>query len=234
MGSVRGNNLFQSFSQFNLNAGEVAAFSGPKGIQNILSRVTGGSPSSINGTIRSDITGANFFFINPNGIVFGPNAAIDVSGSFAASTANYLKLADGAMAMSLENLVGVMRKVSAMREARCALVIDYASRISRQPDRLDPAEHRFFVAAERISLTSHPIVPKGADIASPGGKARFNPILWLVNRAQDLPSWLALDSTRVAPLTRNCSPCSMKSPPRVSTVTEVSTWSLIPKMRNHC
>lgn len=96
MGSVRGNNLFQSFSQFNLNAGEVAAFSGPKNIQNILSRVTGGSASSINGTIRSDITGANFFFINPNGMVFGPNAAIDVSGSFAASTANYLKLADGA------------------------------------------------------------------------------------------------------------------------------------------
>jgi hypothetical protein len=112
-----------------------------------------------------------------------------------------LKLADGAMAMSLENLVGVMRKVATMREARCALVIDYASRISRQPDRLDAAEHRFFVAAERISLTSHPIVPKGADIASSNGKARFNPILWLVNRGQDLPSWLALDSTRVAVLT---------------------------------
>lgn len=114
-----------------------------------------------------------------------------------------LKLADGAMAMSLENLVGVMRKVASMREARCALVIDYASRISRQPDRLDAAEHRFFVAAERISLTSHPIVPKGADIASANGRqdSRFNPILWLVNRGQDLPSWLALDSTRVAALT---------------------------------
>jgi len=96
MGSVRGNNLFHSFAQFNLSAGDVAAFSGPKGIQNILSRVTGGSASSINGTIRSEIAGANFFFINPNGVVFGPNAAIDVSGSFAASTANYLKLADGA------------------------------------------------------------------------------------------------------------------------------------------
>ncbi len=96
MGSTRGNNLFQSFAQFNLTAGEVATFSGPANIQNILSRVTGGSPSSINGTIRSDIVGANFFFINPSGIIFGPNAAINVSGSFAASTANYLKLADGA------------------------------------------------------------------------------------------------------------------------------------------
>ncbi len=111
-----------------------------------------------------------------------------------------LKLADGVMPMSLENLIGVMRKVAGQREARCALVVDFASRLTRQPDHLDANEHRFFVAAERISLTAHPIVPKGADIATDNGKARFNPILWLVNRVQDLPSWLALDSTRVAVL----------------------------------
>ena len=96
MGAVRGNNLFHSFAQFNLQAGEVASFSGNAKIQNILSRVTGSGASSINGTIRSEIPNANFFFINPNGVIFGPSAAIDVSGSFAASTANYLKLADGA------------------------------------------------------------------------------------------------------------------------------------------
>ena len=112
-----------------------------------------------------------------------------------------LKLADGVMPMSLENLVGVMRKVTAQREARCALVVDFASRLTRQPDHLDANEHRFFVAAERASLTAHPIVPKGADVATPGGKARFNPVLWLVNRGQDLPSWLSLDSPRIALLT---------------------------------
>ena len=96
MGLTRGRNLFHSFTQFDLKAGDVAAFSGPATIQNILSRVTGGNPSSIDGTIRSDIAGGNFFFINPNGVIFGPNAVVDVSGSFAASTANYLKLADGA------------------------------------------------------------------------------------------------------------------------------------------
>ncbi|MFO1315510.1 MAG: AAA family ATPase [Burkholderiales bacterium] len=111
-----------------------------------------------------------------------------------------LKLADGAMPTSLENLVGVMRKVAGQRDARCALVVDFASRLSRQPDHLDANEHRFFVAAERISLAAHPVVPKGADIATPEGKARFNPVLWLVNRGQDLPSWLTLDSPRVAVL----------------------------------
>jgi hypothetical protein len=111
-----------------------------------------------------------------------------------------LKFVDGAMATSLENLVVLMKKVAAQREARCALVIDFASRIPRAADRLDAAEHRFFVAAERLSLMANPIVPKGANIATANGKARFNPILWLVNRPQDLPGWLTLDSTRVSVL----------------------------------
>jgi filamentous hemagglutinin family protein len=96
LGRTVGNNLFHSFSQFNLSAGDVATFSGPANIQNILARVTGGSASSIDGTIRSTINGANFFLINPSGIMMGPNASIDVSGSFAVSAANYLKLANGA------------------------------------------------------------------------------------------------------------------------------------------
>lgn len=95
MGTTRGNNLFHSFLQFDLASGDTATFTGPANIQNILCRVTGSGASSINGTIKSDISGANFFFLNPNGIIFGPNAAIDLTGSFTASTANYLKLADG-------------------------------------------------------------------------------------------------------------------------------------------
>ena len=120
----------------------------------------------------------------------------DSTGVFPSRTST-----DGAMPTSLENLVALMRKVAGQREARCALVIDFASRLTRQPDHLDANEHRFFVAAERISLTAHPIVPRGADIGSANGKAHFNPVLWLVNRGQDLPSWLALDSTRVSVLT---------------------------------
>jgi filamentous hemagglutinin family protein len=96
LGLTRGGNLFHSFARFDLKAGDVAAFTGPVGLQNILNRVTGGGPSTIDGTIRSEVAGANFFFINPNGVMFGPGAVVDVSGSFAASTANYLKLADGA------------------------------------------------------------------------------------------------------------------------------------------
>jgi filamentous hemagglutinin family protein len=90
-GTQVGGNLFHSFSQFNLTSGEIASFSGPTGIANIISRVTGGA-SSIDGTIRSTISGANLFLVNPAGIMFGPNAALDVTGSFHATTADYLRL----------------------------------------------------------------------------------------------------------------------------------------------
>jgi hypothetical protein len=109
-----------------------------------------------------------------------------------------LKLVEGAMPVSLENLIAVMKKVAGLRDARCAMVVDFASRLARSPDHLDANEHRFFVAAERLSLMANPIVPKGADIATANGKARFNPVLWLANRPQDLPGWLSFDSTRVS------------------------------------
>lgn len=100
-GIQKGGNLFQSFSQFDLASTDMATFTGPSlipntTIQNILARVTTvGSPSSIDGTINSDIPGANLFFLNPAGVMLGPHARLNVSGSVAISTADYLKLKDG-------------------------------------------------------------------------------------------------------------------------------------------
>ncbi len=94
-GTVRGNNLFHSFSQFNIASGESATFSGAAGTRNVLARVTGGQASAINGTLRCDIAGANLFLINPRGVSFGPGAALDVSGNFAAATADFVQLTDG-------------------------------------------------------------------------------------------------------------------------------------------
>ncbi|MGD8570439.1 MAG: filamentous hemagglutinin N-terminal domain-containing protein [Gammaproteobacteria bacterium] len=91
-GQIRGDNLFHSFSQFNINQGESANFSGPANVQNIVGRVTGNDASNIDGTLSSSIDGANLFLINPNGIMFGPNAQINITGSFHATTADYIKL----------------------------------------------------------------------------------------------------------------------------------------------
>jgi filamentous hemagglutinin family protein len=88
-GAKRGANLFHSFQEFNINAGRGAYFSNPAGIANILTRVTGGNISNIQGVLGV-LGKANLFFINPNGIIFGRNARLDVGGSFLGSTANSL------------------------------------------------------------------------------------------------------------------------------------------------
>ncbi len=106
-----------------------------------------------------------------------------------------LKLSGGAQMLSLESLTNLMRTLTAERQARCALVMDFASRLTRQPSQLAEAEHRFFVVAEKLSLQASPLVPLQG-----GGVPLFNPVIWVLNRAQDLPSWLTLDSERVASL----------------------------------
>ncbi|MDM8548387.1 filamentous hemagglutinin N-terminal domain-containing protein, partial [Candidatus Venteria ishoeyi] len=79
----------------NINQGETAAFSGAAHIENVISRVTGGSPSNINGMIRNSIPGADTYLMNPAGIMFGEHAQLDVQGGFHTTTADYLKFEDG-------------------------------------------------------------------------------------------------------------------------------------------
>lgn len=95
LGRRRGGNLFHSFARFDLDRGETAAFAGPADVRNVLARVTGGRASAIDGTIRCDIAGADVYLINPAGVVFGPDATLDVRGSFVATTADVVRLADG-------------------------------------------------------------------------------------------------------------------------------------------
>jgi filamentous hemagglutinin family protein len=95
LGQRTGGNLFHSFGQFNINSAESATFSGSADIKNVISRVTGGQTSTIDGAFRSTIPGANVYFLNPSGVIFGENASLDVQGSFHASTADYLKFKDG-------------------------------------------------------------------------------------------------------------------------------------------
>ena len=94
-----GTNLFHSFGEFGVPTNNIANFLNETALPttNILGRVTGGNPSNIFGTIQTTgFGGANLFLMNPAGIVFGPNALLNVGGSVSFTTADYLRLADGA------------------------------------------------------------------------------------------------------------------------------------------
>src|ERR687886_2235670 len=80
-------NLFQSFSQFNLDANQIANFVSNSNIRNILGRITGGQPSLINGLIQVTGGNSNLFLMNPAGIVFGAAATLNVPADFTATTA---------------------------------------------------------------------------------------------------------------------------------------------------
>lgn len=93
-GEKRGENLFHSFREFSIGEGQSFKFSNHPGVTRIFSRVTGNKPSEIRGTLGV-LGNADLFLINPRGIIFGPNARLDLKGSFIGTTADSVVFADG-------------------------------------------------------------------------------------------------------------------------------------------
>ena len=105
-GTRAGPNLFHSFGEFNVPNHNIANFMNDRGLatDNILGRVTGGNVSSIFGLIQTTGFGnANLFLMNPSGIVFGPNASLNVGGSVTFTTADYLRFGDNGRFNAIPN-----------------------------------------------------------------------------------------------------------------------------------
>jgi hypothetical protein len=109
-----------------------------------------------------------------------------------------LSLVDGVMAVTnLDTLAAVARRLVRLKQARAALLIDFASRLSASPQAPDSLDLKFYTVMEKLSLTAQPL--DVADAHSPRSRRvpLFNPVLWLLNRAHDMPPWFPLDSERV-------------------------------------
>jgi hypothetical protein len=101
----------------------------------------------------------------------------------------------GGTKVSLEKLPDWLRAVAVAKDVTCAFVVDYASRLVRHPQDLGDVEREFFAACEKLAHTTKPLRPP-----SHGGSPPFNPIIWLINRPNDLPDWFVVGNEGVRTL----------------------------------
>ena len=170
LGQIRGSNLFHSFDQFNVPAGGSATFTGPHTIANILSRVTGGHPSAIDGILRSEVAGANLYLLNPSGVLFGPNASLAVTGSFHVSTADYLRFTDGA---TFAANLGHESVLTVAPPAAFGFLGNTPAGITIQGSRLRvPAEHTLSVVGGDVTLRG-PASSNAPTLAAASGRIQL-------------------------------------------------------------
>lgn len=92
--SANGANLFHSFEEFSVGTGDHATFVTTPTVQNILTRVTGENASVIDGHLQVQGSSANLFFMNPSGILIGPNAQLNLPASVTLTTADAIEFDD--------------------------------------------------------------------------------------------------------------------------------------------
>ena len=170
-GSLAGSNLFHSFAEFDLAAGDVARWTfgagDPNAITNVVNRVTGGDPSHLYGTLDSSaLPNAAFFFLNPSGILFGPDSQVNVPAASHFSTASELRFADGS-AFSVATPSGSTLSVAAPESFgfignEGAILIEDAN-----PSFL-PASASLSLSASDITINNSIIIGGGFDLLAAG------------------------------------------------------------------
>jgi len=159
-GAARGINLFHSFLDFNVAEGRGVYFSNPSGIDNIITRVTGNNTSEILGTLGV-LGSANLFLLNPNGIIFGENASLDIEGSFFATTADRVQLGNDSY-FSATDLTG-SRLLTVQPGAL------FHNAVANQPAAITNAGHLAVGEGQTLKLQGGEVTSTGSLVA-PGGR----------------------------------------------------------------
>jgi filamentous hemagglutinin family protein len=181
-GATRGANLFHSFQEFNVGEERSAYFTNPAGIENILTRVTGTNPSNILGTLGVSGGNANLFLINPNGIIFGANASLDVGGSFTATTANAIKLGDTGLFSASEpttsNLLTVRPSALFFNATVPGAIVNQslAQSLSGQTNSLDGSVGLQVPADKTLALVGGNVAIEGGNLTAAGGRIELGSV----------------------------------------------------------
>ena len=190
-GAIRGNNLFHSFEQFNIPEGSSVYFANPDAISSILTRITGNSASEILGTLGVD-GNANLFLLNPNGILFGENAALDINGSFLATTANSFIFANN-FVYSASNpttppLLTINIPVGIQFATRAEPVINQSFILNE----LDEYVGLEVPPGENITLIGGDILLEGGIVTAPNGSIEIGSVApnSLINIQQTANNWI--------------------------------------------
>ena len=166
-GATRDNNLFHSFAEFNIPEAARVYFASPTGIDNILTRVTGGNLSQIFGTLGVD-GGANLFLLNPNGIIFGQNSQLDIAGSFLATTADSYIFSNGfnfnAIDSEVPPLLTVNIPTGLQFGSNPGSIINRSRNVATSPEIVNPAN---IITAQGEEVPNPPsnIIPEGLKVA---------------------------------------------------------------------
>jgi filamentous hemagglutinin family protein len=161
-GAIRGNHLFHSFSEFNIQQGRGAYFANPESITNIFTRVTGANPSQINGTLGV-LGNANLFFLNPNGIIFGSGASLDLRGAFVATTGSNFLFPDGSKFGTINPQTAPILSVNVTAPVGVELASNGGGRILVQGSQLNVAPQ------QTLALIGGEINQQGGSLVAPSG-----------------------------------------------------------------
>ena len=168
-GTAAGGNLFHSFQDFSLRAGYEAFFNNAVTIENVITRVTGENISQIDGLIRANGV-ANLFLVNPNGIAFGPNARLDIGGSFVGSSADRVLFEDGSF---YDTRSGVGTEASPLLTVSVPVGLQFGS--NRAGAIVNGGNLR--VAPQQdLTLMGGTVVSTG-ELAAPGGEVMLSTML---------------------------------------------------------
>ena len=172
-GTTAGNNLFHSFQEFSVPTGSVVFFNNATTINNILTRVTGGNLSNIDGLIRANGS-ANLFLINPNGIIFGPNAQLNIGGSFFGSTAESLVFDNGNQFSTTDKkshpLLTINTPIGLQMGRQPAAIAINGKGMGVTPDNSSSALPLLVNPGQTLAIVGGEVTLEGRILAAPGGR----------------------------------------------------------------